>query len=437
VPDGHAPDHQGAWPCDGFYGDMDGVWTDTSVNVAIAADARNRNTPGDGKFDQSTFPAPLRLMVGRVDLANMPGRLTSNGPATFPPELELLRNYLAKDHKFRTRQFDLPRRAFLGDYFGTRDGEAFAASGWRNFSGFFGASEITALPDERTWIQCLSTNSSLWAYGCGPGTYTSMGGLGSADAYNDGVTTDLVRADVKSVFTMLFGSWLGDWDSEDDFQRAVLATPSYGLTCSWSGRPHWFMHHMALGAPIGFSTRLTQNNRRDGMYHNQMNNGAAQIHIALMGDPTLRMHVVAPPSDISAQRQGSTVSLAWQPSADSVLGYYVYRSSNKEGPFAKLNSAPITDIGFVDSAAAGSATYMVRALKLELSGSGSYYNLSQGASISAPGELLSQAPALVADRPELDLPYTLDTPSPLSSVTTTNNIPESTGRGPTRSVHVN
>jgi hypothetical protein len=367
----------------------------------------------------------------------MPGRLSSNGPATFPPELELLRNYLAKDHKFRTRQFDLPRRAFLGDYFGTRDGEAFAASGWRNFSGFFGASEITALPDERTWIQCLSTNSSLWAYGCGPGTYTSMGGLGSADAYNDGVTTDLVRADVKSVFTMLFGSWLGDWDSEDDFQRAVLATPSYGLTCSWSGRPHWFMHHMALGAPIGFSTRLTQNNRRDGMYHNQMNNGAAQIHIALMGDPTLRMHVVAPPSDISAQRQGSTVSLAWQPSADSVLGYYVYRSSNKEGPFAKLNSAPITDIGFVDSAAAGSATYMVRALKLELSGSGSYYNLSQGASISAPGELLSQAPALVADRPELDLPYTLDTPSPLSSVTTTNNIPESTGRGPTRSVHVN
>ena len=28
VPDGHTPDHQGAWPCDGFYGDMDGTWTD-------------------------------------------------------------------------------------------------------------------------------------------------------------------------------------------------------------------------------------------------------------------------------------------------------------------------------------------------------------------------------------------------------------------------
>ena len=93
---------------------MDGVWTDNSVNVAIASDPRNRNLPGDGKFDQSTFPAPLRLMVGRVDLANMPGRLTSGGPATFPSELELLRNYLAKDHKFRTRQFDLPRTGISG-----------------------------------------------------------------------------------------------------------------------------------------------------------------------------------------------------------------------------------------------------------------------------------------------------------------------------------
>src|SRR5437879_3593285 len=43
VPDGHAPDHQGAWPCDGFYGDMDGVWTDERVNNTSAADARNRN----------------------------------------------------------------------------------------------------------------------------------------------------------------------------------------------------------------------------------------------------------------------------------------------------------------------------------------------------------------------------------------------------------
>src|ERR1051326_7602096 len=299
VPDGHAPDHQGAWPCDGYYGDMDGTWTDSTVNDTRAADARTRNVPGDGKFDQSTFPAPLKLMVGRVDLANMPGRLTYGGPATFPSELELLRNYLNKDHNIRQKQIDLPRRGIVGDYFGVRDGEAFAASGWRNLSTFFAPENVTTLPEEGAWIPPLRSNSYLWAYGCGPGSFTSIGGLGNTDGYHDGVTTEMVKGDIKAAFTLLFGSWLGDWDSEDNFQRAVLALPSYGLTCACSGRPHWVLQHMALGGPIGYSARLTQSNRAGGLYENEQNTCAAQMQIALMGDPTLRMHVVAPPASLS------------------------------------------------------------------------------------------------------------------------------------------
>src|SRR5438067_8663833 len=268
VPDGHIPDHQGAWPADGFYGDMDGTWTDVSVNDTSASDARTHNVPGDGKFDQSTLPAPLKLMVGRADLANLPGRLTWGGAPTFPSELELLRNYLNKDHKFRSKQFDLPRRGFVGDYFGARNGEAFAASGWRNFASFFGSTNIINLPDKGTWIPTLSTNNSLWAYGCGAGSFTSISGLGNSDSYNDGTTTELMQNDVKAVFTLLFGSWLGDWDSEDDILRSVLALPSYGLTAAWSGRPHWFLHHMALGEPIGYGTRLTQNNPSGSLYQN-------------------------------------------------------------------------------------------------------------------------------------------------------------------------
>jgi hypothetical protein len=67
---------------------MDGIWTDATVRDSGASDARNRNVPGDGKFDQSSFPAPLKLMVGRVDMANLPGRLSWGGAATFPSELE-------------------------------------------------------------------------------------------------------------------------------------------------------------------------------------------------------------------------------------------------------------------------------------------------------------------------------------------------------------
>src|SRR5437868_11101764 len=202
VPDGHVPDHQGAWACDGYYADMDGTWTDSSVNDTSASDARTRNVPGDGKFDPSTFPAPLKLMVGRVDLANMPGRLVWAGPATFPSEQELLRRYLNKDHNFRNKQFTVPRRAVVGDYIGMRGGEAFAASGWRSFAPMFGANNVASLPTPGTWISTLSTTPYLWAYGCGGGTYSSIGGIGNAAAYNTGTTIEMMQNDPKIAFAL-------------------------------------------------------------------------------------------------------------------------------------------------------------------------------------------------------------------------------------------
>ena len=311
APDGHSPNHMGAWPADVYYGDMHGNWTDNSVNDTGADYARNYNVPGDGKFDQTMIPGQVELMVGRVDLANLPGQLVYNGPATFPSELDLLRNYLNKDHNFRQNQMPVPRRGIVGDYFGIRNGEAFAASGWRNLSSFFGASNVTNLPNEGTWIPTLSTNAYLWAYACGSGSFTSIGGIGNSDAYFDGFTTEMGGADIKSVFTLLFGSWLGDWDSQDDIMRGVLALQDYGLTCAWSGRPHWYCQHMALGLPIGYSARLTQNNGPGGLYENQVNSAAGQIHIALMGDPTLRIHTVSPATAVAANVTSSGVNLTW------------------------------------------------------------------------------------------------------------------------------
>jgi phosphatidylethanolamine-binding protein (PEBP) family uncharacterized protein len=418
VPDGHYANHQGAWPCDGYYADMVGTWTDNTVNDTSAEDPRNHNVPGDGKFDQSKFPAPLKLMIGRADLANMPGRMSAGGPATFPSELELLRNYLNKDHNFRNKITTAPERAIVGDYFGVRDGEAFAASGWRNFAPFFGASKITTVSKEGTWLPILRTNAYLFAYGCGSGSYTSIGGIGDVGQYRDGVTTELVQDDVKAVFTLLYGSWLGDWDSEDNIQRAVLATKDLGLTCSWSGRPHWFMQHMALGQPIGFSARLTQNDGFTDLYKNQQNNCESWTHIALMGDPTLRMQIVAPASHVAAAASGKDASVTWTPSTESVEGYNIYRATNPNGPFTRINSGLVKGTAFTDanamdesvaaasgkgSACAANATlamtgrpssyYMVRAVKLEKSASGTYFNPSEGAFASLGGPSVNVAKA--------------------------------------------
>jgi hypothetical protein len=368
VPDGHIPNHQGAWPCDGFYGDMDGTWTDNTVNDTGADEARNHNVPGDGKFDQSTFPAPIKLMVGRVDLANLPGELWYGGPTTIPSELNLLRNYLNKDHRFRTKQFDLPQRGLVGDFIGERNGESFAASGYRNFSAFFGADNVTNVQTQGAWTPLLKTTPYLWSYGCGAGSLASVAGLGNSDSYHNLITSELYTNDIKSVFTLFFGSWLGDWDGKDDIMRCVLALPSYGLACAWSGRPHWFLQHMGLGETLGFGTRLTQNNGGNGLYQNEINPAAGQIHIALMGDPTL-----------SAASTGNAVNLSWIASTDAVLGYHVYRASSANTAFVRLTTSPVNGNSYIDATGGGAGRYMVRAVTLQTSPSGSYYNPSVGA----------------------------------------------------------
>jgi hypothetical protein len=345
-------------PADPYYGDMDGTWDNPSF-----------------------IPSDVELMVGRVDMFNLPG----NGAAVpWPSEVELLRNYLNKDHNWRQKVFTVPQKALIGNRFGDFNGEAFAASGFRNFEPFVGpgnivlANEQDAAPVDQKWSSMLTAGTYLWAYGCGGGSYTSMSGMGTHGTYNDIWSTDIVGGDAKAVFFMMFGSWLGEWDSTDDIMRSALATSSMGLTCSWAGRPHWYYHHMGLGEPIGYSARVTQNN--NGLYQNQVNLNLRGVHIALMGDPTLRMHIVAPPSSVTTSTSGSTVTVNWSPSPDSVVGYHVYRAASSTDPFTRLTSSTVSGTSFTDtSAPGGTSVYMVRAVKLETTPSGAYFNASQGA----------------------------------------------------------
>ena len=407
-PDGH-PDHVGAWPSDVFYGDMDGNWTDSTINYTQTVNtnpadaARLTNRPGDGKFDQSTLPSAVELQVGRVDLANLPGRTTWGGPATFPDELELLRQYLAKDHDYRHKIMPVQRRAIVGDYFGIRGGEAFAAGGYRNAAPFVGANNIanlnTQYNDQKgVWVPALASGNYLFAYGCGAGSYQSIGGLGNVGQYNDTNTVEVVSNDVHAVFTLVFGSWHGDWDNEDNIMRSLLATRTNGLAAAWSGRPHWFMHPMGLGEPIGATARLTQNNT--GLYRNQSNSSQNLVHIALMGDPSLRLFPVAPPASLGGSLAGSSATLVWTPSPDAVLGYHVYRATAANGPFTRLTGPLLGATTFVDASAPAGATYMVRAVKLETTPSGSYYNASQGLFWTVGG---ASVPTLDSSAPTVSL----------------------------------
>ncbi|PIN77650.1 hypothetical protein COV16_06635, partial [Candidatus Woesearchaeota archaeon CG10_big_fil_rev_8_21_14_0_10_34_8] len=105
VSDGHG-EHMGAWPSDNFYFDIDGIWTDT-LTCIVAKDPRNQNRPNDGKFDQFVNPSDIELMGGRVDLSSM--------PAFQKTETELLKQYLQKNHAFKTGQTKAARRTLVYD----------------------------------------------------------------------------------------------------------------------------------------------------------------------------------------------------------------------------------------------------------------------------------------------------------------------------------
>lgn len=379
APDGHG-DHVGAWPADGYYGDMDGIWTDTTVNNTNASGTRNDNVPGDGKFDQSSFPSTVELQVGRVDLAGM-----NRAPSSGVTEVSRLRRYLRQAHEFRHKTgayAGIPRRSIIRDGFGHfYDQEPFAAQGWATAFSSVGAAIDT--PGTGQWFTTTfaSGNDYLFGHGCGGGSYDSASGFGNS--------TDFGTKASRVVFTSLFGSYFGDWAADNNLMRAAICGnaegTSLGLTCFWSGRPHWFTHQPGMGETWGHAARTSMNAGQLGA-NGYVPGGSSfrGIHIALMGDPALRMHVVEPPRGLSATSSGGNVSLSWAASSEpGTAGYHVYRAASPKGPFTRLTPAPVSTAGYIDTTPpAAACSYLVKTLKLETVPGGSYYNLSIGSAVT-------------------------------------------------------
>jgi len=363
-PDGH-PDHRGAWPADMYYGSFqENKWTD-NMNLSSGDNIRkaNWNVAGDGRFDLSQINFLIDVAVGRVDFYNM--------PAFEDSETELLRKYLIKDHKYRTNQINVEKRALMDDNFNFIEG--FGASGYRNFDQLVGGENI----DKVDWFTTLSTDTYLWAYGDGGGSNTSAGGIGN--------TTDFASNNVNAVFTMLFGSYFGDWDTQNNFLRAGLASEPSILTCSWSARPPWYYQHMSLGLPISYSTLLSQNNGYDylsNLVTNKNNqfltyiNGIRQVHISLMGDPTLTMHQTEETESINnlvATVIGKQiVKLTWDPPVtDDIYFYNLYRANGNGKSFKKIYNGVLESEEFIDeNSPLGGVIYMVRPVRLVYTNSG-------------------------------------------------------------------
>lgn len=344
--------HEGAWAADVYYGDLDGNWTDTSVNNEVATRDANKNIPGDGKFDQNFIPSTVELAVGRIDFSDL--------PAFAADEATLTRNYLAKNMAYRTSQYAGTRRGLVDNNFSL--GEGFGQGAIKSFSSFFPVDSI-----DYGLYRDLNDKDYLWSFGSGAGGYSSASGIIN--------TNQLATDSIQSIFTTIFGSYFGDWDISNNLLRASLASGST-LINAWSGRPVWHFHDMAMGATVGDVLVSVQDD--NGGYFSQF--GKRLTHIALMGDPTLQMYYSTPVSEVSSALSGESLTITWIQS-NTPDGYDVYIVGEDGLPF-RINEELLTEPSItIDCPSEGMNRYVVLPMTLEESPSGSYYCPGAGASI--------------------------------------------------------
>jgi hypothetical protein len=181
------------------------------------------------------------------------------------------------------------------------------------------------------------------------------------------------------VFWTLEGSYFSDFNFRgNNFPRSMLAKPNYNLAVlplsSRLGVPVWSLDQMALGEHIGAAWLASVNNASSQERYRWL---------CLLGDRTLRLNRVKPPTNAHAVRTGSSVDVSWS-LASGVSQYFIYRAgidpvTQTYGTFVLVGGpydhSPVTGIPDGDGT---KRTYMVRGAALASTGRGSYWNLSQG-----------------------------------------------------------
>ncbi len=384
-PDGH---QTRPFPVDLYYGDLrqrSNDWPDLinyigRTNPAPPFHPPVPNVPRDGIFDPMLLPSAIEIPVGRVDFAGLP-ILTAKPPAGVNPvsEVELLRRYLRKNHRYRHGTLRFPDRiAAFNVPLGPAHGETSIRLALRNGSSWFRPEPSYLFYGDI--FRSPETNGFLWGFEFGSGGYTSIANSDPRHIWTSADTADPAKEALIG-FYFLDGSFFGDWNADRHYKvnnllRCLLAQPNSGLAALWCRNHNGdvSLQSLAAGDTLGdaWTRFLNSVDWRDHEY-------PVNVHFSLLGDPTLRQHILRPPSELTGETEAETVRLRWNPSPDAHTRYHVYRSTTGlNGPLVLLTSNAISDTTFVDrSPPRGRKTYAVRATALTVTGSGSFHNLSQ------------------------------------------------------------
>jgi hypothetical protein len=368
-PDGHASRIMSA---DGYYGELTSTWNGgagctNNPQQAVLTDAPTAmNT-----FCNADFPSTLELEVGRVDMSNLP---------TFTAgELASLRAYLAKAHAFKIRARSATVRGFIKDRLGDV-GLLTGAGAWSTYAALVGPSNITVDNRNTTFsYNILDGQSHAFAFGSNYGADCtgSLNGL-------VGSTATVATTSWGAAFNHTIGSYFGEFNCRDSFLRGLLASGD-ALSNAYNAL-QWFFHPMAMGQTLGFTALRTMNNKVTMLYAplGSCIASAANSHLGLMGDPSLRMQYILPPTALALSNVGGQVEARWTASAEpGIDGYHVYQVT--AAGHTRLTTTPVTATRWTSAVAyAPGLRFVVRAIKLTTTSSGSYLLPSVGAVARTP-----------------------------------------------------
>jgi len=364
APDNHDV-NKGARGSDCFYADIDGVYTDAATYNPGGINTLAINLPNDLKWDQDFIPSQLEMAFGRVDFANITSYTTS--------EENLLRNYLTKLHNYRTVEngYDMGEKtAFRSGYDNSNDGS------YRSLIPISGANNVDyysgSLPSPQ-WIQDNGPYQIFMQNSIVPN-------LNEWNAY--GMDATIYSSDQ---------SYWGYWDEPEGFVyakvRALLASNAKCLGIIYTTTAINTFHQPAMGETMGWSCKrimdhdVTNNLLEKKQQAYDTSEFWNRTHFQYHGDPTLRLFQVKPASNLQATTNGANITLTWNASQDTdIVGYNVYKSNSEFGIYTKLTSNPIVDLNYTDSNFITTDWYLVRAIKLQTTGSGTFLNPSIGIS---------------------------------------------------------
>lgn len=369
APDDHSQ-NKGARGCDGYYADLDGIFTDEATyNPGGLSTPLAINLPGDYKWDQDFFPSDVEMAFGRIDFADLTDVQTS--------ELTLIENYLDRLSNYRNVAdgFDMGEKsAFYFGYNNSNDGS------YRSL--------LNISKPENVFEKLDNTNHNEWVQNNGP-----------FKIYMQNVQTPSISDwETFGMNATIYSSDQSYWGFGDGPQpngvynriRALLGVETKCIVALWTTTGLNIFHQACNGQAIGLAMKDIVNHNSSNQYLEKppqqydTEEWWNRTHFEIWGDPTINLYQVKPISNLELAEVSGNAVLQWTASTDpNIEGYYIYESSSEFGIYERISSSIITNTSFQIDDYHQNNWYMVKAVKTIESGCGKFLHPSLGQSIQA------------------------------------------------------